>query len=534
MSDHTATFHETARAEPGLRKAIGRVPMVIIGVGGAVGTGALFSGIAMAAVAGPAMIISWVIGAVIYSFIGMSYVDMSVRFPEAGGPARYALYTHGAMANLINSVGSLVWYLFIPPVEAVATVEGISHFDGGLLTASGTPTAAGALVALGLLVLYVPFNYYGVRFFARITNVLGGGKIVLYVLLALGFLLVLSHADNFTSFGGFAPFGASAVFAAVPVAMFAFGGIRVLPDFAEEVTETRSLKTGILYTLGIQTIIYLLFSVAFIGGISWSTLSVKAGAWGALTKVAGNPFIVLSTNRGVGWLLVVAIVVGIIGPGVVGYVYQGAGTRVLMSMARTGYVPSRLKTVSSKHEIPISALLVIAVVGAILGLLTAPVPKIYSLINDAVVGGYVSFGAVPAAMLALRRQKGERPSVASVVMAALGFGGASVIVYWSGWPAVPYAVILIAIGVIAFGLYSRVTGLRHAAWYVTWVLFLTLMAGIGSVGKATLISFNAGSIIVAAVSILLILPWAVQSRLPQLAGIDATDVRAPSPTQPPS
>jgi amino acid transporter len=114
----------------------------------------------------------------------------------------------------------------------------------------------------------VPFNYYGIRFFSRITNVLGGGNIILYLLLAVGFLLVLSRAGN----------------------------------------------------------------------------------------------------QGVGWLLVVAIVVGIIGPGVVGYVYEGAGSRVLMSMARTGYVPGRLAAVSKKHEIPIGALMAIAIVGAILAL----------------------------------------------------------------------------------------------------------------------------------------------------------------------
>jgi amino acid transporter len=520
---YASTLKASAASEPRLHRGISRLPMIILGVGGAIGTGALFSGVAMAAVAGPAMIISWVVGCIIYAFIGITYVDMSARFPEAGGPARYALYTHGPLANLVNSVASVVWYLFIPPVEAIATVEGISHFDSALLTAKGDPTTAGALVALGLLIIYVPFNYYGIRFFSRITNVLGGAKIVLYLLLALGFIVVLSDGHNYSSYGGFAPFGASAIFAAVPTAMFAFGGIRVIPDFAEEATDTRALKLGILATLAIQFAIYIIFSIAFIGGISWGTLAVKTGAWSALTKVAGNPFILLSSGRNVGWLLAVAVIVGIIGPGVVGYVYQGAGARVLMSMARTGYVSSRLSAVDRRHEIPANALLVIAVIGAILALLTAPVPRIYSLINDAVVGGYVSFGVVPAAMIALRRQKGERPSIGATLIAVLGFAGASEIVYWSGWPAVPYAAILLTIGVILIALLARVRGLRNALWYIVWIMFLVAMAGIGSVGEGTLVSFNAGSIITAAVSIFIVFPWAVHSRLPELAGVDATD-----------
>jgi amino acid transporter len=502
--------------QPALRKGIARIPMILLGVGGAIGTGALFSGTAMAAVAGPALIIAWLVGAVIYTFIGVTYVDMSTRFPEAGGPARYAAYTHGDTANLINSVGSLVWYLFIPPIEAIATMEGFAYFDSGLLTAKGFPTLTGSLVALGLLLVFVPFNFYGIRLFARLTNVLGGAKIVLYLALAIGFIVVLTRAENFTRFGGFSPFGASGILAAVPVAMFAFGGIRVIPDFAEEATDARHLKSGILLTILIQSLIYLIFAVAFVGAISWSTLSVKAGAWASLTKVAGDPFVVLSTHRGVGGLLALAVIVAILGPFVVGYVYQGAGTRVLMAMSRSGYVSKRMESLHARHAIPAQALVVMVVVGAVLALLTAPVPKIYSLIDDAVVGGYISFGVVPAAMLALRRQRHEKISPGVALAAAIGFGGASLIVYWSGWPSVPYAVILTAVGVLVFSALCRVKDLGHAIWYVVWILFLTLMAGIGSVGKANVVSFDVGSVIVAVVSIAVILPWAVFSRLPTL------------------
>jgi len=497
----------------GLRKGISLLPMVILGVGGAVGTGALFSGIGMAAVAGPAMILSWVIGCVIYTFIGITYVDMSLRFPEAGGPARYSLYTHGWLANLINSVGSLVWYLLIPPIEAIATVTALTYFDSGLLNAKGDPTISGALVALALLVVYIPINFYGIKVFARINNALGGIKIVLYLLLAVGFILVLGRTANFTAYGGFAPYGVGAIFAAVPIAMFAFGAIRVIPDFAEEAKDAKTVKLGIVLTLGVQFLIYVLFSIALVAGLSWGTLSTKVGAWTALSKVTANPFIALTTNRNVGWLLAVAVIVGILGPGVAGYVYQGAGSRVLLAMARTGYVPARFKQIHSRHDIPGLSLILVAIIGAVLALLTAPVPRIISLIDDAVVGGYISFGVVPAAMLAIRRQVNERFTWGSTIVAVLGFVGASLVVYWSGWPAVPYAVILTVIATVLLGISQRWKDLSHALWYIVWILFLTLMAIIGSVGKYDLISFNLGSVIVALVSAGGILPWAVKSRL---------------------
>lgn len=496
-----------------LHKGISLLPMVILGVGGAVGTGALFSGIGMAAIAGPAMIVSWIIGCVIYTFIGITYVDMSVRFPEAGGPARYSLYTHGWVANLINSVGSLVWYLLIPPIEAIATVSALSYFDSGLLNAKGDPTLSGALVALALLIVYIPVNFYGVKIMARINNLLGGIKIVLYLLLAIAFIIAIGKVHNFSAFGGFAPYGIGPIFAAVPVAMFAFGAIRVIPDFAEEANNARTLRVGILYTLGVQFLVYVLFSIALIAGLSWGVLSVKVGDWSALTAVTANPFIALTTNRGVNWLLAIAVVVGILGPGVAGYVYQGAGARVVLAMARTGYVPERLKQINSRYKAPGLSLIIVALIGAALALLAAPVPRIISLIDDAVVGGYISFGIVPAAMLAVRKQRGEKLSAGSLIIGALGFGGASLVVYWSGWPAVPYAVILVAIGSVLLGVAGHWKDIGHALWYIVWILFLLGMAAIGSVGRGTEISFNLSSVIVAVVSIFVILPWAVQSRM---------------------
>jgi amino acid transporter len=340
-----------------------------------IGTGALFGSTGMAADAGPALIVSWLVAGVIYAFIGVNYIDLGIRYPEAGGPARYSLYTHGGFTNLITSVASLVWYVFIPPIEAVAVVEGLTYFDPGLLNASGTPSTAGALVAFGLVVLFVPLNYFGIELFHRLTNVVGGFKIVVYLAVAIGVAVALGHLSSFTRYHGFLPFGTAGVLAAVPVAMFAFGGIRVLPDFAEEADDPKDLKVSIIVSLIGQAAIYALFGLAFVLAINWKRLGIHAGAWGKLGSVAGNPFVLLSTNRGVEVILVLAVLVAIIGPFGDGYVYQGAGARVLMALGRSNFGPSQLKKVSERHGIPVWGLLALAVLGSVITLLTAPVPK---------------------------------------------------------------------------------------------------------------------------------------------------------------
>ncbi len=494
-----------------LRRGISKTGVLILGTGGVIGTGALFGSTGMAASAGPALVISWVVASIIYSFIGINYIDLGIRFPEAGGPCRYSLYTHGRFTNLITSVASLVWYVFIPPIEAVAVVEGLTYFDPGLLNSSGTPTTAGALVAFGLIVIFVPLNYFGIQFFHRLTNALGGFKLIVYLVLAAGAVIFLGHASAFTRYHGFAPFGFSGVLAAVPVAMFAFGGIRVLPDFSEELTDARDLKVSIIVSLVGQAIIYTLFGVAFVMAINWSDLGVGRGIWGKLGSVSGNPFVLLTTHRDVAVLLVLAVVVAILGPFGDGYVYQGAGSRVLLAIGRSEYGPSRLKQVSERHGVPIWGLLGLAGLGAIITLLTAPVPTIYTLINDAVVAGYLGFASVPISMLAVR---GRNRSLAATLVGAAGFAGASLVVYWSGWPSVPYGLLVTAVVIAAFALVSDVGDWAGGIWYVVYAAFLLLMAAIGSVGYKDVVSFDLGSAIVVVVSVVVFLPWALRSRLP--------------------
>ncbi|HET8978795.1 MAG TPA: APC family permease [Solirubrobacteraceae bacterium] len=498
-----------------LRRGLSLGGLVILGSGGSIGTGVLFSSTGMAAVAGPAMIISWAIGGAIYMFIGLSYVDMGLRYPEAGGPARFSFYTHGSATNLINAVCDLIWYLFIPAIEALAAMEGISHFDHGLLTSSGDPTTTGGLVAVALMILFVPCNYFGIGVFHRLTNVLGGAKILLYLLLGAGVLVVFFSAQSFTHYGGFTPFGGSGILAAIPLAMFSYGGARVMPDYAEEAHDPRDLKRSIPLAVGIQWALYVLFAVAFIAALGWSQLSVSTGSWAGLAKTSGNPFVLLTTNRGASGLFAIALAVGIIGPAVDGYVYQGAGSRVLMAMGRSGYVSNRMQQLSRRHQVPIWGILVLMVVGAIVAFIAAPLPNIYSLIDDSVAAGYVGFSAIPIAMLAVRRANNQPIEWTSALIAGIAFAGASLIVYWSGWPSVPYAAILIAVGALIFGLTGRVGDWRHAGWYVAYILFLLLMTWIGSVGSQNVISFNLSTAIVIAVALLVFLPWGVASRLSQ-------------------
>jgi hypothetical protein len=158
---------------------------------------------------------------------------------------------------------------------------------------------------------------------------------------------------------------------------------------------------------------------------------------------------------------------------------------------------------------------VFAIIAAVLTFLTAPVPTIYAMLQDAVVGGYLAFATLPVAMLAGHRKNlipKEYRLPGSWIWAALAFASASLISFWSGWPAVPYAVAIGLAGALVFGAIFRVKGgLLSSLWYLAYLGFIVLMSYIGSDGALSIIGFIPASIIVAVVSVIVFLPWGVLS-----------------------
>ncbi|MEM0121286.1 MAG: APC family permease [Thermoprotei archaeon] len=295
--------------------------------------------------------LAWLLGGIFYTFIGLTYAEMSTTYPEAGGPSRYALYTHGWFTNTINSLADLIWYIFIPPIEAFAVVDGLSVFYPSLVTSSGAPTLLGALVAVVLMLIMIPFNYYGVGAFGKSTTPFGAIKLLLYIAVGVALASVFFDSKNFSAYKGFLPFGFSGVFAAIPYTMFAFGGIRVLPDYAEETRNYRRLPAAILLVVLGQLLIYLFLDSLFVGGINWSKLGIPIGDWAKVGNITGNPFITVSHAYNAHVLLALTIIVGIIGPFVVGYIYLGAGTRVIFAQGRTQIMPKFIKDIHERYSI---------------------------------------------------------------------------------------------------------------------------------------------------------------------------------------
>lgn len=507
---------------PEFSRRLSLFSLVGLGMGSTVGTGILFSTAGMAAAAGPSVVLAWAFGAVLFGFISIMFVELGLQYPEAGGPARYGFYSHGQGVSLIQGLCDLTWYVLIPPIEALAALEGINYYYPHFVDANGNPTVLGAGLAAVLLLIFLPFNYFGVEGLRRYNNVFASVKIVLYVAAAIGFV-VFARTANFTDYGGFFPLGGSGLLQAIPLGMFAFGGIRIICDYSEEIRKTGHLRSAIILTLVGQALLYILFSIAFVLSLNWQAVSLRPGAWPDIETISGNPFLVIAGHSGMTWLVPLTVLMAIVGPFVSGYIYQGGASRVVVAMSRSGLLSRRLGELNERFRVPSRALIAVTVLGAILAFLTAPEPKIYGLINDAVSAGYLGYSANPVCLLAQRAE--GRPAVTLIgrsrVLCVLAFAASSLIVYWSGWPSVPYAAIIIAVLGITLAIVYKARNLRNCLWYVGHGLFLTLMAYVGGVGGATLVPESLGTIIVVVVSTAVILPWGVASRAPQPKHIPA-------------
>lgn len=491
-----------------LKKELTFLDLIVLGIAGAIGTGLLFSSAGMSALAGPSTVLAWALGGLFYLFIGLTYVELSANLPEAGGPSRYSLYSHGRFTNAINAFADLIWYLFIPPIEALAVVEGISFFYPSLITPSNIPSLSGALLGVLITLLFIPFNYFGVRFFGKTTTGIGVFKIIIYLILGIGVAAVVFRPENFSSYGGFSPYGAVGLFSAVPLAMFAFGGIRVLPDYAEETRDVKRLGKAIIWVVLGQTMIYVLFATVFIGGLDWQALGITPGNWSAVGSLPGNPFIDIASSHHASALIAMALLVGILGPFVTGYIYMGAGSRVLFAMGRSSIVSSNMKSLHERYAVPYWALIMFALVGSLVAFIAAPLPSIYGLISDSVVAGYLGFAVNPVAMAVLRRNGLTRDKIpGGNVVGPIAFASASLISYWSGWPSVPYSVLILFLAVGIFSALYRVKeDILNSLWYIGYIGFITLMSYIGSVGALNLIPFTTASLLVALLSVLLFYP----------------------------
>lgn len=496
-----------------LRRDVGLIGLLFASVGSIIGSGWLFGAMNAAQKAGPAAIISWSIGAVMILLIALTFAELGTMFPVSGGVVRFPHIAFGSFASYTS--GWILWIACgtVAPIEVEGALQYATKYAAftSKSTVNGdtvhTLTGLGYLTAVVLLALFVVVNYIGVRWFARVNNVLVWWKLAIITVVVIAFLVTQFHPSNFTS-KGFMPNGWEGVFTAIATSgiVFSFLGFRQGIELAGETSNPRKyVPIAVIGSVILTGIIYVALQVAFIGSLNprdfihgWATMG--------FTNDFG-PLAAIATAIGLGWLATLLYIDAIISPGDTGLIYTTVTSRVSYAMARNGNAPKALAKTTNRG-VPLISLFVAFVLGLIILL---PFPSWQQLVGFITSATVLSFAAGPVVVAALRRSDPERERPFRVpggdVIPVLAFVASNLIAVWSTWTINLKLFIAVLIGLVLLAILEMVYDqpvleMRSGSWMILWLAGLALISYLaGNLDSSAILGFWWANIITVVFSV---------------------------------
>ena len=386
----------------GLKKVLGPVDLVLIGIGAIVGTGIFVLTGTGALTAGPALTISFVIAALACAFAALCYAEFASSIPVAGSVYTYSYATLGELVAWI-----IGWDLMLEYGLAVSAVAvGWSGYFQSLLSGLGVtlPTllsaAPGAqpgvqtwfnLPAFAIVLVLTWLLSLGMRESSRLNNIMVALKIGVVLL----FIVVGARHVRPENWQPFAPFGANGVLSAAALVFFAFIGFDAVSSAAEEVKRPdRDLPIGIIGSLLVCAALYVVVSLIMTGIVPFQDF---AGV--------DHPVSLALQRANELWVAGFVDLGAIVGMTTVILVMAYGQTRIIYAMSRDGLLPPRLSTLHPRHGTPYVATWL---VGIVFGLIAALVPLnvLAELIN---IGTLAAFCLIAIAVIVLRRTRPDLP-----------------------------------------------------------------------------------------------------------------------------
>ncbi|MFD0777780.1 amino acid permease [Flavobacterium myungsuense] len=300
-------LNEASESEKGLKKTLTAPGLVALGIGAIIGAG-LFSitGLAASMNAGPAITISFLVAAFGCIFAGLCYAEFSSMIPVAGSAYTYSFATMGEFVAWI-----IGWDLVLEYAVGAATVSiSWSRYLGKFLGSYGihldesytlSPFEGGIinLPAVFIVMVMSLILMRGTRESAFINGIIVLLKVtVVLVFIAVGWQYI--RPENYTPYipentGKFGEFGFSGIIRAAAIVFFAYIGFDAVSTAAQEAKNPkRDMPIGILLSLGICTVLYILFAHVMTGVVNYQAFAGKDGIAPVAIAVEAMELLVLT------------------------------------------------------------------------------------------------------------------------------------------------------------------------------------------------------------------------------------------------
>ncbi|MCA9811439.1 MAG: amino acid permease [Nitrosarchaeum sp.] len=320
-----------------LSRHIGLFNLTMYGVGLILGAGIYVLIGEAAGFAGNALWLSFILGAIVALFAGLSYSELAALFPKAA--AEYIFVKEGFRNGFIGFI--VGWLTIVTSIIVAATVA--LGFAGYMEELTRIPIFVSALVIIGIL---SAINFLGIRESALLNTIFAFVTIAgLALVIVIGFSAPVEvEIDYFEN-----PMGFNGIILAFVLVFFAFIGFEDMANVSEEVKKPqKTIPRGIMISVLITAIIYILVSLASIRVVGWEQLSNSSAplafvAQQRLGEQGGFVLSVIALFATASTILITLV----------------AGARIFYGMAKDGSLPSKLGIIHSKTKTPWIAVILI-------------------------------------------------------------------------------------------------------------------------------------------------------------------------------
>ncbi len=349
-----------------LNKVLNVRDLTFFGVAAIIG-GGTFSAIGQAChAAGPAVVILYIICAIACGFTAMCYAEFASRVPVSGSAYTYAYVSFGELFAWIigwallmeYSIGNIYiafsWSGYftnlVPGLPEYLTINYTAAHRAFLDSVQGegmnawlsAPQIGGLriifdLPAFVINILITALVFVGTKESRNFSNIMVMVKLLIIVLVIV---VGIFHVD-IDNWEPFMPNGFSGVMAGVSAVFFAYIGFDAVSTLAEESKDPqRDLPKGMIYSLVICTVIYIILALVLTGMVTYTSLGVS------------DPLAEICKMKGIKWMLFIVSIAAVVAMTSVLLVFQMGQPRIWMSMSRDGLLPKRFSSIHPKFKTP--------------------------------------------------------------------------------------------------------------------------------------------------------------------------------------